>query len=311
MSSIAAVKDVGRPRRIAFLVVAAAFAAFALFQSPALFFFLGWFLETEQGAVSHKVHEIAFGAIFVVAVAGLLVQVVRPERRIAPMQQVAISILALIVVLFGVTREADPAFVIFGTPTLLLLALHPARARLLRPPLRPSRLLLVLAAAIAVPLLLLSASEARIGLRAAELAEATGIADLDLPDEATEADYEAAYTAAIEAAGLPPLEQEAVQHDFHWPAMAAYGLIASLLLVLAALRPPGWRLTAWSGAGMVGSYAASSLAFPADASARSGWGVVGLAAAAAFVVVAEVLARRDRLPAAEPALATSAADPAS
>ena len=56
-------------------------------------------------------------------------------------------------------------------------------------------------------------------------------------------------------------------HVSHWGAMAAFAIAVCLLALLAAFRPPGWRLAAWSTVGAVTLSAAVSLAFRYDASA--------------------------------------------
>ena len=68
---------------------------------------------------------------------------------------------------------------------------------------------------------------------------------------------------------------QAADHLTHWGGVAAFAIVQVLLTVIAALRPPGYRLVAGSAgaAGLV--YFAVSLLFPFDASARpqffAGW----------------------------------------
>jgi len=56
-------------------------------------------------------------------------------------------------------------------------------------------------------------------------------------------------------------------HESHWGAMAAFSVATILLCLIAAVRPPGWRLAAWSSVGAVAVYAALSITFRFDASA--------------------------------------------
>ena len=70
-------------------------------------------------------------------------------------------------------------------------------------------------------------------------------------------------------------------HESHWGAMAAFVITLSLLGVVAAMRPPGWRLAAWSTAAGVVVYAVVSMAFRFDASSL---GFAGAATALVWVV---------------------------
>ena len=56
-------------------------------------------------------------------------------------------------------------------------------------------------------------------------------------------------------------------HESHWGAIAAFAVAVSLLVFIAAIRPPGWRLAAWSVIGAVTIAAVVSMAFRYDASA--------------------------------------------
>ncbi len=56
-------------------------------------------------------------------------------------------------------------------------------------------------------------------------------------------------------------------HESHWGAMAAFTVAVTLLAFIAGMRPPGWRLAAWSSIGVVTVLAVVSMAFRYDASA--------------------------------------------
>lgn len=56
-------------------------------------------------------------------------------------------------------------------------------------------------------------------------------------------------------------------HESHWGAMAAFTIAVTLLAFVAAWRPPGWRLAAWSVITTVTVSAVLSMAFRYDASA--------------------------------------------
>lgn len=60
---------------------------------------------------------------------------------------------------------------------------------------------------------------------------------------------------------------QVLRHESHWGAMAAFVIAVTLLTFVAAFRPPGWRLAAWSAAGAVAVSAVVSVAFRFDASA--------------------------------------------
>lgn len=85
---------------------------------------------------------------------------------------------------------------------------------------------------------------------------------------------------------------QAPKHLAHWPFMAAFGIMLVLISWLAALRPPGWRLTAWSAGGALAVYGLVSVVHPHDASSGGYlWGPLAMAWAIAFIVVAEREAR--------------------
>lgn len=56
-------------------------------------------------------------------------------------------------------------------------------------------------------------------------------------------------------------------HESHWGAMAAFTIAVTLLTFVAAMRPPGWRVAAWSSVAAVTMSAVVSMAFRYDASA--------------------------------------------
>lgn len=285
----------GKARTIVFFVLLALFALMHGRMSPLPYAVLGWFLE--EGAVSHRVHEIAFGWIFVMSLAGLLAHVRRPEQRIAQMYQVAIALWLFVGVTLVVNRFFDPIIGAFLLIPLLLVALHPARAELLRPSFNVSKTLAVAAALAVVPLLVFSVVEFRIGLEASRLAPQI-FEDLD--DDATEAEFNAAAREGTSSNE----ELEQVLHFGHWSAMAAFSLIIAGLAALTAARPPGWRLPAWSAGLSAVIFGLASIANPGDASAiNTLWAVLAIAWGIGFIIVAERISREH-----EP---TTMAEPAS
>jgi len=88
-------------------------------------------------------------------------------------------------------------------------------------------------------------------------------------------------------------------HESHWGAMAAFVVAVTLLAFVAALRPPGWRLAAWSSIAAVTVSAAVSLAFRYDASALGvSHSIATLLWAAGFGTTAAIVGARhpDRVP---------------
>ena len=69
------------------------------------------------------------------------------------------------------------------------------------------------------------------------------------------------------AANFEKATLQVLRHESHWGAMAAFVIAVTLLTVVAAFRPPGWRVAAWSALGAVTVSAVVSLAFRFDASA--------------------------------------------
>jgi hypothetical protein len=264
-------------KRGVFVFLVLAFILFTALLTPVPFLILGWFVQLGPGETSHRVHEIAFGALFLLPLVGLVVQLRRPETKIAPMYQVVIPLLVTIfvVVLAG---QPDPSMALFLVVPLLLVLLHPARARLLRPQFSFSPVLLALALAAAIPLLFFAVDQLRVSAEAGQIAPR--VFD-SLPEDATDAQVERAMQKAASGEAL-----EALEHYGHWSAMGAFAISIVASALIAASRMPGWRFTAWSAAAVVAVYGAASLVFPEDASAQGGlWGVLAILWAGAFVVV--------------------------
>jgi hypothetical protein len=282
-----------RRRRIAFFVVVAIFVALTGLLTPLPFLILGWFLEA-PGTVSHKVHEISFGALFALIMAGLVAQFRRPETKIAPLGLVVIPLAVTMLVLVLIANESDPILVVFALFPVAIVALHPARDRLLRPPIDVSAPLMTLVLVAALPLLIFSIQQLETAYDAGRIAPRLLES---IPESATEAEFEAAILE-----GTSPATRQAVQHYGHWSAMGAYSLSLLLLAAIAALRPPGWAVVAWSVGLGVMLYAVASLVYPTDASAHGGvLGVITLLWGAAFLLVAH----RERSESRAPASATA------
>lgn len=295
----APVRAPGKVRRAAFYLSLVLFTLLLVFMSPLPMLVLGWFLQPEAGEVSHKVHEISFGGLFALSLIAALAQFRRPANKPAAAIQAAAPIL-LAVISILIVGAFEPFVVIFVVASLAPALLHPARRHVFRPPVRPSMPLLALLVVAAIPLAIFAANQMSIGADASAVGK--DIFD-ELPDDASDEDYD----AAIEAADMTAEEQIEVEHSGHWSAMAAFALAIVAVGAIATVRIPGWRLSAWSAAIAVAIYASASLTNPVDASAHGGiWGVAGLLWAIAFVVTAEKVGKDDRAP--QPSASENAAE---
>jgi hypothetical protein len=269
----------GRARRVAFVVVLVVFALMQFFLSPLPYAVLGWFLEPE--VVSHRIHQTSFGAIFALSLVGAISLLRAPERKIAPAYQVVLPIYLTLAAVVLLDRQFDPIIGVFLVVPALLVALHPARRLLLRPPLDPSRVLAVLALIAAIPLVVFAVDEVRIGQQGSTVARAV---QEDLPPDASERRYDNALRRSAQSAEV----LEAARHYGHWSAMGAFALSIAALAVVASLRVPGWRLGAWSAGLALALYGVSSLAAPSDASASpAAWALLAIAWGVAFIAVSE------------------------
>jgi hypothetical protein len=278
VQSDAGIQPVGGVRKVAFYALVILFSLMILGISPLPFAVLGLFLEE---TVTHRIHETAFGFIFVLSLVGLLSQLRHPTYKIAQMWQAAIPIWLTIFAIILIGEPIDPTIMMFLVIPALIIVLHPGRQLLFRPPTAVSRLLVALTIVAAVPLLAFAIQEFRIGQDAAAIA---GDVVENLPDDITveEADRR------LRAAADNPEDEEKAVHFGHWSAMAAFAVSIVVLAGLAALRPPGWRLTAWSAGIAAFIYGFASLIVPDDASAAiTVWAVVAMLWGIGFIFAAE------------------------
>jgi peptidoglycan/LPS O-acetylase OafA/YrhL len=201
----------------------------------------------------NQVLDAGWGLIFgVILPLGLLAQLRRPERRIAGIQQTAV--VGLVLALAGAAGEewrylALAAAVIAACAVLL--ALHPARRTFLTRGEHLDPVLLTLAAVAAGPSLVYSWR-----------------------------------MASAQRRDLPPAD--AVSNGLHhWTVMTALGLLVLALVLLAALRPRGWRIPAMSASIAAAGWAISCMLAPELAAGSEGhawawaaivWAVATLAA---------------------------------
>jgi hypothetical protein len=197
-----------------------------------------------RNADTTPVTDLGFFALGAIITAGFVGQLRAPERHIAGLQQAFIGLLTLGVAgLIGGRLEPLTGAGIFLVASALLVALHSARRAFLKVGTRLSAPLAALALLAALPA----------------------------------AAYAATMLVQARHAG-PSCFLGRCAHGDRFAELAALASAIVALGVLAAARPEGWRLTAWSagaGAALVG---AASLVWPALP------GALGRAAGALVVV---------------------------
>ncbi|MGH3004898.1 MAG: serine hydrolase [Gaiellaceae bacterium] len=214
---------------------------------------LAWFEDVE--GVAGPVTDLGYGVLVgIILTTGLLVQLRRPERKIAGVQQAFLVIAALVVgsAIASDSQDLVPALILL--PALgILLALHPARDEFLRRGAALSWTLLAITVIGAVPLVVYALD---MGAQARDLVG-------------------------------PP------HHVQRLSTMAAMAVAIVLTGLLAALRTQGWRIPAWSaGAGAI-VFGLASVAFPDQPGAAGrGWGGVAIAGGVLFIAMAELEAGR-------------------
>jgi peptidoglycan/LPS O-acetylase OafA/YrhL len=192
----------------------------------------------------NQVLDAGWGLVFgVILPLGVLAQLRRPERRIAGIQQTAV--VGFVLSVAGAAGEewrylALAAGVIAACAVLL--ALHPARRTFLARGEHVDPVLLTLAAVAAGPSLVY-----------------------------------AWRMASAQRRDLPPAD--AVSNGLHhWTVMTALGLLVLALVLLAALRPEGWRIPAMSASIAAAGWAISCVLAPELAAGSEGhawaWAVI-------------------------------------
>lgn len=239
----------GPARRLAFFVWAAILSLlFGIGFFGLTVLFIGWF-EKPYG-VSTPVSELSHGALGgIIITFGLLVQLRRPEGKIAGVQQAVLGILALIITAVVAGRQEPLTMsLLFLAAVAILVALHPARREFFR----------------------LGA-----GLSVAPAAVATVAA---IPVVV----YAVSMLAQARQFVGPP------HHADRFAEMAAAVIAIVAVGMLAALKTQGWRITAWSAGAAATVVGLASIAFPAAPGAVGrGWGAVAALAGILFVFAAE------------------------
>jgi hypothetical protein len=216
---------------------------------------IGWFEPLE--AVAGPVTELGYGALVgILLTGGVLVQLRAPHRKIAAMQQVALTVPALLI---GWVLSSDPQILvpalIIGVGAGILLVLHPARGEFLQWSGGVSPALLTMALLGAVPLITYALS---IGEQARRL---TG----------------------------PP------HHVLRLSTMAALAIAILFTAILASFQTSGWRIPSWAaGLAAVVFGLASAIHPNHPGAAEQVWGIVAVAGGVLFIATAEWEARRSR-----------------
>lgn len=259
-AAVTVTRTSSRATRVAFYVftvVGALIFGGLLFGFPALV--SSWFREDAQG---HRIHGVTHGLTAGLLLAtAFLVQLHKPEQKIAAAQQTVIVATFLVVPLllwslFASGAPVQPMIVVFMSIAIaavaIPVALHPARAELTR------------RGPVSVPLLAFAA--------------AAGLG--------------AAYYAALELGaqfGEPPGEVHAAV--FHYGGSAAGVLAIAAIALLASLRTNGWRFAAWSAGTASAVYGLAGMLYP---DARSSLGTSAGAAAILIGIAFIALAERER-----------------
>lgn len=245
-----------RARRIGFVALASLLALFTGVAMGGVFALLGTVTATGEEVI-HQVHFLHWGAYMVVLTAVPLAALAI-RRDVAPAQQVAISVGAFVIAALA-AQMLDPGVVVFPLLIGLLLFLHPQRSRLFSRGEGFSPSLGLLAAAVTIPSLWYAWSELQVHLAA----------PLSDPHRGPpEAHYVTSVVIVLTIVGVA------------W---------------LVAQRTSGWRLPAWcAGVAMAMSGAVSIWLPDWVSSFGRPWGAAALAWGVAFIVVAEVVARRDQ-----------------
>ncbi len=230
-----------KKRRIAFRVVATLVALFILAQQifGLMELVLMWFpAETLAGMfdeevsfiVLHRAHFMAIGIISWAVVLSMMVQLRKPERRVAPMVLV-IAIALGVTIVYGLSGTLSEWLIeeiaVVVVPISLVVFLHPSRDRLFSKP-GLDRPLAVMAALATAPWLVYIVDNV--------------------------------WTQFTNAAGDSHAEME------HWATAALMGIVIVVAAFLGSSDHPGHGLTALIAAGGSVVFGAHSLVFPGLAS---------------------------------------------
>jgi hypothetical protein len=254
----------GRVRRVAFFgwAVMLSLLSGILFIGVTVLTIAMWLAN--QNPYTTPVTDLGFFALgAIIITTGFVVQLRRPEHNIVGLQQAVIGLLALAVA--GLTgRRVEPltGALLFLAATAILVALHPARREFFKIGTRLSPRLAALSLLAAIP--------------------ATAYA----------------ITMLIQArqAGPSCFFGQCAYGD-RFAELAALAIAIIIAAMLAAAKPGGWRVTAWSVGAAAAILGAASIALPEVPGALGqGGGGLALAWGVLFIAVAEWEARNTSAP---------------
>lgn len=209
-------------------------------------------LDEGPAQLAHRVHASILPLVVWIILIGVVVQLRRPEDRLAPL------LMALVVPIIGNLVDVTIGLFEFGASQIpvifvvLIALLHPRARELVRIP-RLNGLMAGLTAAAA----------------AAWIPFAYGQAQLQL----------------LAVPGDPHAEME------HWKLMAQFALILVVWALIGASDYRGWRITAWVAGLGSAWYGLQSLLFPSASAAALPWAIAAVGWGIAYIFVAERRAR--------------------
>jgi hypothetical protein len=203
----------------------------------------------------HRVHDLAYGFVFMIGAVGILAQLRRPAENVAGMVMALVPwagllLAALLSGAYSTIVERNPWYPL-ALVTAITVLLHPTGRGFFRS-FGVSRInwaMVALVGIAAVPLLSFASTSIRLQ-----------------------------ETVADQHAGMG-----------HYGFMAAFSFTTVGVGLLASLRPNGWRLAAWAAGLLPALLGVSSLLY-ADLSSSLdlGWALAAIAWGAVFVAVAEL-----------------------
>jgi hypothetical protein len=245
-----------RGKLIAFKILVWLFALGAFFGLFGFTVISAWW-ENSDGGI-HRVHYMAFGALFgVILTTALVVQHWNPHRKISSFY--SILDVGLTMLIAGGLAES-PTAAVFGLGILvaygILFALHPYRRLLTHPPREGfSVLLMALTIGGAIPLI-----------------------------------WFATTTARLQRNGLPI--DPHIKNE-HWTLMTAMLIGIVLVAFLSAFKFAGWKITARSAGAALFFYGLIATVYPHKAGSNgTGWSLAALFGGLVFVAAAEWESRK-------------------
>ena len=250
-------------RRAFFIVAGVAAALLGLLAFGWISLIVGWFESGDREP--HRVHDLAWGAVGGLIIAGgFVVQLRDPQRKIAPMQQVVVGAFALILATLLAEGGFSPFVIPFIVVPGVVVWLHPARADVLRVGTSVSPILAGIAILAVVPLVIYAFDQI----------------DIQKLEDT-----------------VPGLSEDTHWEEGHWGQMAALALALPLTGLVAAMKATGWLITArFAGAAAIVLGVASLLNDDKASALDTGWALAALVGGIVFIAAAEWEARQGAPP---------------